>query len=59
MIGYDKKLTLSHIFNAMRFIVSGLLVMAFAACILSSCRAKKVDCPAYGQKTVEKTQRSI
>jgi hypothetical protein len=26
---------------------------------LSSCRAKKVDCPAYGQKTVEKSQRTI
>jgi hypothetical protein len=59
MIGFDKNLTLSHIFNAMRFIVSGLLVMAFAACLLSSCRAKKVDCPAYGQKAVEKSQRTI
>jgi hypothetical protein len=59
MIGFDKKLTLPHLFNAMRSIVSGLLVMAFAACLLSSCRAKKVDCPAYGQKTVENPQRSI
>jgi hypothetical protein len=59
MIGFDKKLTLLQLFNAMRFIVSSLLVMAFAACLLSSCRAKKVDCPAYGQKPLENTQRSI
>jgi hypothetical protein len=43
----------------MRSIISGLLVMACAACLLGSCRAKKVDCPAYGQKPVEKVQQSI
>lgn len=59
MIGFDKKLPLTQLFNAMRSIVSGLLVMACAACLLGSCRAKKVDCPAYGQKPVEKVQQSI
>lgn len=59
MIGFDKKLTLLQLFNAMRFIVSSLLVMGIFACLLSSCRAKKVDCPAYGQKPIENFQRSI
>lgn len=59
MFGFDKKLTLLQLFNTMRFIVSSFLVMAFAACLLGSCRAKKVDCPAYGQKQFEKAQRSV
>jgi hypothetical protein len=59
MIRIDKKLTLWRISYAMRSILSALLILAFAMCAISSCRAKKVDCPAYGQKPVEKTQQNI
>jgi hypothetical protein len=59
MIRIDKKLTLWRILHTMRSIISALLILAFAMFAISSCRAKKVDCPAYGHKTAGKTQQSV
>ena len=59
MIGKDKKLTLALLLISMRSIFTVFLGILFLACSVSSCRAKKVDCPAYGQKPVEKVQPRI